>query len=563
MIRKFLSRRRKGALAMVAVAGMVPVTAMMSANLNTSQMVDDRRQMQDASDALARMHGMWTARALNIISMNNVSAAQLLSVAVGSEALLLASNELIFTAGLAGTHITIHGVRECRPRTTGPAALIEAVIWTAPCTAWHAAVAVPASLAAARAADILSDFDPVHGLRTATKALEAIDGMNKSLAARHPRAMAEISESYYGILDLDDHHFADPCNGPQLGGRCDRTNSRDGMALPIEEADYVARGQLIAFMDRGVTSTFRERGFGWFQGPMSAGGSSNNRRLRDHINSVTEIGTALYELKDFYSSRYSDLPRHPFSGPGNAIGGGRGSQGQPEDEGTPFDDDTTDMLDGLRDALEGADDITRQVLEVLRDVMPLAFDRHPSWANLQGTQNRTRSNSFTRWFRIMKYSILDTRREFMPVSLVPYMTAAPVPETFRLKDIDISSLLPTDPSNFSPNDITLPNELSDMPDAYRILAYGLKEKSRRLGQAIMTSPVTTHTGYAQVGVFNPDGATLFTQNWHARLMPATRMDNPAAAGNALGSEARGSFDALAEDLQQVQDTSSWRRVNAH
>ncbi len=54
MIRQFLSRRRKGAMAMVALAGMVPVTAMMAANINTSQMVDDRRQVQDAADALER-----------------------------------------------------------------------------------------------------------------------------------------------------------------------------------------------------------------------------------------------------------------------------------------------------------------------------------------------------------------------------------------------------------------------------------------------------------------------------------------------------------------------------
>ena len=108
---------------MVALAGIVPVTAMMSANLNTSQMVDDRRQVQDAADALAAMHGAWTARALNIISMNNVTAAQLMSVAIGSEALFMTTTELILTAAAAEGHIAGHGATHCPPRSQGPAAL--------------------------------------------------------------------------------------------------------------------------------------------------------------------------------------------------------------------------------------------------------------------------------------------------------------------------------------------------------------------------------------------------------------------------------------------------------
>lgn len=551
MIGKFLSRRRKGALAMVAVAGMVPVTAMMSANLNTSQMVDDRRQMQDSADALAKMHGMWTARALNIISMNNVTTAQLMSVAVGSEALLMTTTELIATSVLATGHITAHGAQHCPPQTSGVAAVIEAVIWTAPCTAWHTAVAVPATLAATRAADINSDFDPKHGIEVAEKALNAIDGMNKALAARHPRAMAEHAESYYDILELDDHHFADPCNGPGLRGRCDKTNSGDGMALPIEEAGTEAYFQLFSFMERGVTSTFRARGFGTFEGPLSHGGTRQRPHLRDHINHVTEIGTALYEFKRFYDSRIAHLPRHPFEGPGNAIGGDYQRPGEPPDEDSPFADDTKDLLDSLVDIIENVDDITQGVLRVLRN-LPLAYDKHPKWANLQGRQSRRDQNSFIRNFRFLHLSVLipDNARTHIPVSLIPFVTAVSLPETFQLKDIQPLNPLP-------------PIEPATMPDAYRILAYGLKDKSKRLGETVMSSPVETHTGYGQVGVFNPDGASLYTQNWHMRLMPATRMDDPNTAGSDLSRQARSDFDDLAESLQQLNSMSSWERVNAH
>ena len=556
MIRKLLSRKRRGALAIVAVAGMVPVTAMMSANLNTSQMVDDRRQTQDAADALAKMHGTWTARALNIISMNNVTTAQLMSVAVGSEALYLTTTELTATAAVAGAYITGHGVIHCPPRTLPPASIVEAVIWTAPCTAWHAAVAVPATLAATRAADINSDFDPLHGIRTAEKALDAIDGMNKALAARHPRAMAEIAEGYYDLLDIDDHHFADPCDGPGLGNRCDRTNTGDGMALPIEAAEFGAHLQLYTYMERGLTSTFNARGFGRTQGPLSNGGTNRRPHLKDHINHVTEIGTALYEFKRFYTSRISDLPRHPFTGPGTAQGGRYRPPGEAPDEETPFDEGMTDILDDLTDILEDVDDITQDVLRAMRN-LPLQYDRHPGWANLFGQQSRRNSNSFIRNFRMLHGTVLyPSARSYFPLGFDiqrgELITAVSVPETFQLEGID--------PSPFN---LTPPIEPITMPDAFRILAYAQKEKAKRLGEAVMTTGVTGHTGYGQTGVFNPDGATLYTQNWATRLMPATRLDDARDAGGDLAQQARSSFDNLAEDLQQVRDLNSWGRVNAH
>ncbi len=49
-IKSALARRRRGAVALVAVAAMVPVAGMLTASLNSSQMVDDRRATQDAAD---------------------------------------------------------------------------------------------------------------------------------------------------------------------------------------------------------------------------------------------------------------------------------------------------------------------------------------------------------------------------------------------------------------------------------------------------------------------------------------------------------------------------------
>ncbi len=554
MIRKFLSHRRRGALAMVAVAGLVPVTAMMSANLNTSQMVDDRRQAQDAADALATMHGTWSARALNIISMNNVTAAQLLSVAVGSEALFMTTTELTAGSLAATAVIKAHEAQHCTPRNQA-----EAILWSGPCIGWHEMVNFPAYLALARTADIVSDFDPAHGIRTARKALDAIDGMNKALAARHPRAMAEIAEENHRLLEINDHHFADPCDGPGVTN-CQTTNSGDGMALPIEDASPLAYGRLALLMEIGANAsdtTFLQRGFPRLKGPLSHGGSQRRPHLKDHINNITEIGNALYEFNRFYKSRISHMPRRPFTGPGSGIISGFLPPAEPVYRGDRFQDRNTTFWDTLVPALEFADPLNKMALGLMRNVPLMGFDRHNRHGYLvSSTQGRQRNNSFFNNFLIAHGSVglAPKARSYVPIGFdigrFEVVFPVTVPEIWQLEGIRPIDPLP-------------PIEATAMPDAFRILAFGLKENSRRLAQSVMSSPVTTHTGYGQTGVFNPDGATLFTQNWHSKLMPATRMDAPRDAGRNLGRQARSGFDNLAEDLQQVQSFSSWSRVNAH
>lgn len=558
MIRAFLSRRRKGAMAMVTLAALVPVSAMMSANINTSQMVDDRRQTQDAVDALATMHGTWSARALNIISMNNVTAAQLLSVSVGSEALFFTNNEIIIAAGLASGRIAGHAGQECNYRTPPPASILESA-WVATCGTWHTLLTIPAQLAMIRAWDSNSDFDPVHGIKTATKALEAIDGMNTALARRHPRAMAEIAEDYRTLLDINDHHFADPCDGPVPNNTCRQTNTGDGMALPLESAEFAARLRLQTVMKVGTTAndtTFAARGFPRGKGPLDHGGSQTRPKLDQHINNITEIGNTLYEFDRFYDSRISHMPRHPLSGPGSALFPGFPGFEEPAYAGDPFIDRKRDLWDTLEPIYEGIIPILRTVLGIARNVYIFGFDEHNTYL-FQSEQGRTRNNSFFRNYNTAYGAILmgDVRTNFplgFDIGRLELVTMSPVPETFQLEDIDPG------PWNILP-----PVEAKTMPEAFHILGYALKEKASRLSEVVVPSTVSTHTGYGQSGVFNPDGATLYSQNWQSQLMPATRLDDVRRASRDLARQARSGFDDLAQTLQEVQTPSSWGRVNAH
>ncbi len=542
MITRWLQKRRRGAMAMVAVVGMMPVTAMMNANMNTSQIVEDRRHVQDAADALAKTHGIWSARALNVIAMNNVTSTQLLTVAIGSEALDNTLLQLIATAGLQSVAITGHGALECAPLFNfWPADLA----WGGYCGLYHGLAARPAITAVIKAIEIRDRFAPDHGVRVARKALNAIDGMSKELIARHPRAMREIATDYARFLQVDDHHFADPCGDP-LNRGCQRTSSRDGMALPLEPGGAVEILERCMAMDNGamgvqgftVHTTFPERGFPTGRGPMLYGGGGN-RPVVDHINRVTDIGAILAEYDRFYRSGLAHLPRHPTHGPGAArprrlfLGFSRHLYTMPE----------------------------TAILRTLRLLFPFQFDRNPAelvpFATYRDRQNRNGPNDFTQQFGFKHFTLCPTAGFPSPPPLltIPLLTKAP--DLWKLPGV----------SPLGRGTDRFPHQ---MDDPFRILAFAQKNQANRLDMMIpyLSGQVTQgntapHTAYSQVGIYNPDGASLYSQSWRARLMPATRMDDVSDAANNLRREAPGSFNSLASALSGVADQASWRRIHAH
>jgi hypothetical protein len=478
--RSLMTRRRRGAIALVVVAAMIPVSAMIAANANSGQMVNERRLVQDGADALAAMHGTWTARSLNILAMNNVTETQLLTVAIGSEALAGTLAEIGIAVGTVNAAIGAHILQYCN---TGEA------ISTAACAAINELVAIPADIIGIIALNMQFLYRPDHGMDVANRSLRAIEGMNRAIIERLPRAMGEIGKDYAGELGIDEFHFADPCNSPEARN-CQRTNSNDGMALPVEKGGIETYMQYCAAMDRGAVlgfSTFQARGFGASGGPMTKGGR-RKPHVRDHIQSLTRIDRYLKFFKDFYE---------------NAV-------------------------------LVGTNGITD----------------FPQWANLQGQQRR-QDNSFLRRFNNKRNSLClfgGTRNGIPALGLLP-MIEAPVPTFWKLKDIHPVSLPITQPDK--------------MPDPFRILALVQKDKGKRLATQVLTEDVESHFGYGQAGVFNPDGADLFSQNWRYRLMPATRMDDPSKMARDLRQQAKSAFGPLATALSAVSGAAGWGRVNAH
>lgn len=483
-LRALAARRRRGAIALVAVAAMIPVTAMIAANTNSGQMIDERRAVQDGADALAAMHATWTARSLNVLSMNNVTTTQLLTVAIGSEALAGTLAEIGIAVAAVNAAVATHILAFCN---TGEA------ISAAACAGYNGAFTLPANIIGGFALDMHFRYRPDHGMDVADRSLRAIEGMNRAIIERLPRAMGEIGADYARELGIDAFHFADPCAGP-LSRNCTRTASDDGMSLPVEEGnDWLTWQQYCAAMDQGARlgfTTYRARGFGPSGGPMTTGGT-RRPHVRDHIHDLTRIDRLLKTFKDTYRNVY----------------------------------------------LVGTNGVTR----------------FPQIANLQGTQTR-RDNSFLRRFNAKKASLcnLGGTRTGVSVPLVPPgllpVIEAPVPTFWKPRDIDPWDLI------FQPD---------AMPEAFHILALTQKDKGRRLATQVLTDSVDSHFGYGQTGVYNPDGANLFSQNWRYRMMPATRMDDPARMARDLRRQATAPFAPLATALGGVSSTSSWSRVNAH
>ncbi len=542
MIRRFLRKRRRGAMAMVAVIGMMPVSAMLNANINTSQIIEDRRLTQDAADALAKTHGVWSARALNVIAMNNVTSTQLLTVAIGSEALDQALIQLSATAGLQVTAIAGHALIECAPRFGEP---ISDFAWGLYCGGYHAMATRPAATAIIRSIDIRTRFAPDHGVSVARKALAAIDGMNKELIARHPRAMREISADYVQFLGVDTHHFADPCSDP-LNRGCRSTNSADGMALPLEEGGIFEVIERCMAMERGtqgigpatIHSTFRARGFPSGQGPMRVDGRTGKPEVMRHINRTTDIGRLLADYDRYYKSGYAELPRHPTRGLG------------PTPPKNLFIMPSWDLYSP-----------TELMMQARMRLTIFAFDPNPArsipLAMYRDKQRRNGPNDFTQTFAFKHFTLCPTAGFPSPLPLLPIPLLTTAPDLWKLPGV-------------SPAGRALDRTPDQMDDAFRILAFAQKDQSTRLDMMIpylsgqvSAGDTAPHTAYGQVGLYNPDGASLYSQSWRARLMPATRMDDVSQAADNLNREATAAFDPLASALGNVADQATWRRIHAH
>jgi hypothetical protein len=285
---------------------MVPVTAMIAANTNGGQMVNERRLTQDGADALAAMHATWTARSLNVLAMNAVTETQLLTVAIGSEALAGTLAEIGVAVGTVNAAVGMHIAQFCN---TGEP------ISSAACAGLNGLVTLPADIIGGIALAMHVQYRPDHGMDVANRSLRAIEGMNRAIVERLPRAMSEIGADYARETrhrrlplrrSLRRVAFAE-LHADQFRRR--HVASRRGG----ERLDHLAA--VLPAMDNGARfgfTTYRARGFGLSGGPMTTGGTRQPPCPRPHPRRSRGIDRLLKTFKDIYRNVVSrrDERRH-------------------------------------------------------------------------------------------------------------------------------------------------------------------------------------------------------------------------------------------------------------
>ena len=93
------------------------------------------------------------------------------------------------------------------------------------------------------------------------------------------------------------------------------------------------------------------------------------------------------------------------------------------------------------------------------------------------------------------------------------------------------------------------------------MAMTFRKQSKRWAPDQFKEPMTGTTAYAQALAYNEDGVDLYSQNWSADLMPATRMDELTSVLARMRERAPGSFDEIRDRLSEIRDFAGWRRMN--
>jgi hypothetical protein len=444
---------------------------------------------------MALAHATWSARSLNTLSMNNVTISQLLTVAIGSEAL---------EATIWEFYATVSNINDFVDRQNNYCELLN-TLWfiggtaaAEACVNWNEIlVRAPANVARGFVATFIQlRYQPAWSALTAQQALRAMDDMNEEIVARFPDTIRQIADDYADHFNVDGFHFVEPCADE---GTCyDRPGT--GMSLPVERNLILERFELCEGMFRGsnsripgvsIRSSFEARGFSNGSGPMTEG-----REVRDHIEDETNIDHVL-RLTDMY---YDYFP--------------------------------------------------------LAFTFPL-FRRVPSRDALQGTQE-TGDNTFTRSFdtklAALCYPVYGEIHSFSGYNR-PYLLAP------------LIAILPSRPVTFTPagatQNFTPPSRPEDMRREYHVLTIVQAEAAQHMGNGVINSKPMDHFAHAEATIFNPDGGDLYTQNWRARLTPATRMDRPRDVADDLRRHAPGEFQELTRALDAVQSQAGWSQINAH
>lgn len=255
----------------------------MAATLNTGQVAYDKIRVQNAADAIALAHAEQAARDLNVMSMNNTGLTQMLVVSAVSFTLAETIADIEARAALAQLQIARSAVR-CGPNKF--------------CLAAHAAAAAQVASVQIAAAAIFARYRPDRGFSTSQRLIDAFNRMNDFLVRSFPRRSGELVRLLLDENGADAVFVYPPCSSG--GGSECRGGLNEGGDLPVSRQGM---GALAAYREVCVgaeqgsdgqgRTDFLAHGYPQGRGPYTAGGSSSNPHLRDHVNRQSGLSALL------------------------------------------------------------------------------------------------------------------------------------------------------------------------------------------------------------------------------------------------------------------------------
>ena len=500
------ARDERGAVAYLMMVGMTTVTLMVFLIVNTGNGLHDRTRAQDAADALAMTHAVEGARSLNVMSMNNVALTQGFAVGTISAALRNTMNEFNIKAAAAGVEIAASALY-C-PKIAKKAIIPKvAAAVAAACLSHVGIMELRLGIFVMRMNSIRNRYDPDRAFDVADKTIRALNAMNDTLVKRYPDAVRAAAMPVARAARMSDFYFDEPCQ-PGSGSSCKGGKSRQGMDLPVEQNDGLeSKLQFCAGATLGTMvtrTTYSKRGFASGTGPL-ARNAYTDPYLRDSVNEKTGIGKVLEGYYEYFDETEMICPKlNPWDF--LWIWGKWGKCPK-----------VTKPLGNYYQ--EQKEDDNRFTL--LADVMFAKFCE-PTGA-------------------------LAAAGNAIPgINLLLRGTTDPV--LYHPKNLSLRTAVPFPPVN-------------EIDDAYKPMSMTFRRQSKRWAPEILHEPMEGAVSYAQALIYNADGLDIYSQNWTARLMPATRMDDLPGVRERMRTRAPDAFDQIRRRFHAVSDLNSWKTMN--
>lgn len=560
----------RGAIGYLGAFAVLPMTLMMFYIVNSAEEVSEKTRTQDAADMVALVHASEAARALNTISMNQVSMTQVFAAGVTSSSLIpiiLAQDAMAISSGAIAA---AWQARTCNSNYSYLKSIpvVGAALFAAAfgaCMVPLAAMETELLVNGINTTAILFKFDVYDAKDNASNAINALNAKNQAIYDRFPESVSVQAEQIAKSINVTNIYFDDRCNGNPKATSCDNSDRRQGMDLPIvknKKPDAYARfcaglhfgtggislgtiglGPLSSFLGGGdidlggslINGSYVKRGFPNNKGPLTSGGNDEHPHLRDFVNRETRIGHLMEEYYDALTAKSMfDGFMYGVNVPKSAL---RTAEAALE-------------LGDLADVdFEGDDNFENVVSGV-----PAVGQR--SLQSVGGINWPTKQTEEDNYYKLLVNLRVANMCIGDPMGAIPGLSSLSSFFSFATGALPTINVYHPAGEGLLP---TLQPGLDDFSDEFKVVSFAYRERNSRWAPKVFKAPVEGFYTYSQAIVHNKDEIGLYSQNWRARLMPATKLEDSATdVVNRMQQDAEDDFDPLAERLQNVVTDDSWK-----